>query len=161
MRRSYLTTLAATLICGLGAVQSAGAQAQAGNVRSSASDVIAAERALWEQIKANQWAAFDKAVNGMTYVDTTGMMIYKSGNLKQFEGLVTRSYSLDSIRTITVTPDVIVLTYKASFDQTDAKGMKSRSPIYMMSVWQRKNGRWAPVAHSETPVGGAPSSSTS
>lgn len=159
MRRSYLTTLAASLLCGLGAVSSAGAQAQAGNARSSASEVIAAERALWEQIKANQWAPFDKALNGMTYVDTTGMTIYKSGNLKQFEGIVTRSYSLDSIRTMTVTPDVVILTYKASLDQTDAKGMKSRSPIYMMSVWQRKNGRWVPVAHSETPVGVAASSS--
>lgn len=160
MRRSHLTTLAASVICGLGAVQSAGAQAQAGTARTSAGDVIAAERALWEQIKTNQWAPFDKALNGMTYVDTTGMTIYKSGNLKQFEGIVTRSYSLDSIRTVTVTPDVVVLTYKASFDQTDAKGMKSRSPIYMMSVWQRKNGRWVPVAHSETPVGGAPATSS-
>lgn len=159
MRRSHLTILASSLVCSFGAVQSVDAQTQAGSARSSSNEVIAAERALWEQIKANQWAPFDKVLNGMTYVDPTGMMIYRSGNLKQYEGIVTKSYSLDSIQTMTVTPDVVVLNYKASLDQTDAKGMKARSPIYMMSVWQRKNGKWIPVAHSETPVGSAQSRS--
>ena len=26
------------------------------------------------------------------------------------------------------------------------------SPAYMMTVWQRKGGKWVPVAHSETPA---------
>jgi len=64
---------------------------------------------------------------------------------------VTRSYKLDSLRVRAIAPDVVLLTYKASIDQT-FKGKRTPSPFYMLSLWQRTNGKWRPVAHAEAPA---------
>jgi len=130
-------------------------QQQAGAAKSTAErEVIAAERAIWEDIKNNQWASFDKTIAGMTYVEPGGIVVWKPGTSEQFNGIVTKSYSLDSVTTRVLAPDIVVLTYRASFEQT-AQGKPQQSPVYMMSIWQRKGGKWTPVAHSETPSAAA------
>jgi hypothetical protein len=134
----------------MGLASSAFAQQQAGSASSSSSTaVIAAERAIWESLKSANWTQFDKTIAGMTYVTAEGIVVWKSGNPSQFQGMVMRSYSWDSLDTRVLSPDVVVLSYKATVDATE-NGKNDPSPVYMLSVWQRKNGRWIPVAHSET-----------
>src|SRR5690349_21706210 len=117
------------LICSLmlaaAQVGTLSAQQQAGSPQSAAGkEVFAAERAIWEDIKAQRWSDFDKTINGMTYIDPGAMVVWKSGNPKQLEGPVMRSYSLDSVSTRAVAPDIILLTYKATLDMT-ANGKQS------------------------------------
>jgi len=139
--------LAIALSCAVGA--QVGAQEQAGTARSQAErQVIAAERAVWEALKKGDWPPFDRITAGQLGFGPDGISTTKGGNLKQYDGLVTTSYSLDSIQTRLLTPDVVIVAYKATYDQTQ-NGQKAPSPVYMMSVWQRKGGKWVTVAHSE------------
>jgi hypothetical protein len=55
-------------------------------------------------------------------------------------------------------PDVVVMAYKATFDQT-MNGKKNPSPVYMTSVWHRIGGKWVPVSHSETSAAPSPANS--
>jgi Domain of unknown function (DUF4440) len=131
------------------------ARAQAPKVTAGSSvdsAVVAAERAIWELLKRQQWDAFDAAIAGETLVEPGGISITTPGtSAKTLPGLVTRSYSLEDLRVRTIAPDVVLLTYKASVDQT-FKGERTPSPLYMLSLWQRKGAKWTPVAHAETPA---------
>jgi len=153
MHRNKLLMCALLLV--VGRVSLLSAQQQAGSPQSAAGrEVVAAEKAIWESIKAQRWADFDKSIAGMTYIDPGAMVVWKPGNPKQFEGMVMRSYSLDSVTTRAIASDIVLLTYKATLDQT-VNGKQLPSPVYMMSLWQRKSGKWTPIAHSETPVANA------
>jgi hypothetical protein len=146
MRSAY--AIICTLLVSLGAGAAARAQAPK-SAASPDSVIIAAERSIWELLKRQQWDAFDAAIAGETLLEAGGISIAKQGTSAQnLPGLVTRSYTLDSLRVRTITPDVVMLTYKASVDQT-FKGERTPSPFYMLSLWKRTNGAWRPVAHAE------------
>jgi hypothetical protein len=143
--------VAIALFCSVAVAASLSAQQQAGgNTTANSAEVIAAERAIWESIVARDWTKFDHSIGGMTYVTPQGIVIWRPGNPSQFEGLVMRSYSWDSLDTRVLAPGIIVISYKATIDETE-NGKKGPSPVYMLSVWQKKSGRWTAVAHSETP----------
>jgi len=148
MRIVHAVVCAQLIMLGAGA-----ARAQAPNASVSVdSAVVAAERAIWELLKRQQWDAFDAAIAGETLLEPGGISIAKRGTSAQnLPGLVTRSYTLDSLRVRPIAPDVVLLTYRASIDQT-FKGERTPSPFYMLSLWQRSNGKWRPVAHAETPA---------
>ena len=139
----------------LGAAGTALAQAPKAAALSPDTTVIAAERAIWELLKRQQWDAFDDAIAGETFVESGGISIAKRGtSATALKGLVTKSYALEDATVRMVTPDVAIVTYKLSVDQT-FNGQRTPSPLYSMSVWQRKAGKWAPVAHAETPAANA------
>jgi len=139
------------VVCGLTLWLGAAAPTLAQTPKSASPDsaVIAAERAAWELLKQRKWDAFDAALVGETLVDASGISIARPGSAKTLAGLVTRSYTLDSVRVRTVTPDVVIVTYKAAVDQT-FDGKRTPSPLYMLSVWHKQGGKWRPVAHTET-----------
>lgn len=112
--------------------------------------VVQNERAIWDALKNEDWTTFGRLVEGVTTVDMNGIVpgIQRAGLAEQLKTLVTNSYELSDIRARTVTPTVILLTYKIAVDQTFG-GQHVPSPIYGMSVWQKKGARWVPVAHSE------------
>ena len=140
------------LFLALGAGNAAHAQTPKSAPTSPDSVIVAAERAIWELLKRQQWDAFDAAVAGETMVEPGGISVAKRGAITPgLPGLVTKSYTLDSVRVRSITPDVVLVTYKASVDQT-FKGAHVPSPFYMLSLWQRKDGKWGPVAHAETPA---------
>ena len=142
----------AVLFVALGAGNTARAQAPKNAPALPDSIIVAAERAIWDLLKRQQWDAFDAAVAGETMLEPGGISVAKRGAVAPgLPGLVTKSYTLDSVRVRSITPDVVVVTYKASVDQT-FKGAHVPSPFYMLSVWQRKDGKWGPVAHAETPT---------
>ena len=144
-------TVICTLLLSLGAAGAGRAQAPKSGAPVD-SVIIAAERAIWDLLKRQQWDAFDAAIAGETLLESAGISIAKQGtSAKNLPGLVTRSYTLDSLRVRTITPDVVLLTYKASVDQT-FKGERTPSPFYMLSLWQRTSGKWRPVAHAEAPA---------
>jgi len=142
-----------TMVCGLafllGSVSAVRAQSPKAAMSSSDSTLIAAERAIWDLLKRQQWNAFDEAIAGETFVESGGISIAKRGaSASALKGLVTKSYALEDATVRMVTPDVAIVTYKMTIDQT-FNGQRTPSPLYNMSVWQRKAGKWTPVAHAE------------
>jgi uncharacterized protein DUF4440 len=131
--------------------------AQAGNEKLRAPSMSAAEkqvvqneRAIWDALKSQDWTTFGKLVEGVTTVDMNGVNpgIQRAGLAEQLKTLVTNSYELSEIRARTVTPTVILLTYKIAVDQT-FDGKHVPSPLWGMSLWHKKGAKWVPVAHSE------------
>lgn len=113
--------------------------------------VVQNERAIWDALKNSDWTTFGKLSDGVTTVDMNGVTPSTKASeiFDQLIRLVTKSYELSDIRARTVTPNVIVLTYKIAVDQTFG-GQHVPSPIWALSVWQKKGAKWVPVAHSET-----------
>lgn len=124
----------------------------AGQAMSAAErQVVQNERAIWDALNNEDWTTFGRLVEGVTTVDMNGIVpgIQRAGLAEQLKTLVTNSYELSGIRARTVTPTVILLTYKIAVDQTFG-GQHVPSPIYALSLWQKKGAKWVPVAHSET-----------
>jgi hypothetical protein len=150
-----MAVVAISGLLSLGVGGSTGAQAPKAATTSGDSTLIAAERAIWELLKRQQWNAFDDAIAGETFVESGGISIAKRGtSATALRGLVTKSYALEDATVRMVTPDVAIVTYRMTIDQT-FNGQRTPSPIYNMSVWQRKAGKWSPVAHAEAPASNA------
>ena len=74
------------------------------------------------------------------------------GFWKQFgDSLITNNYSWSNVRARVVTPDVVLLTYRATMDQTFGRE-KTPSPQDFLSLWRRNGERWEAVAHLQLPV---------
>ena len=133
------------------------AQKQQGSSGYNAQEIIAAERAIWEMFKNNDFERLAKAITGNAFIDGTTMgMGAQPTTAKDFAGVVTKSYSFDSVSTREVSPGIVALTARATRDQsyTDPQGsvFRAPSPIHMMTIWQRRDGKWTPLAHAETPA---------
>lgn len=63
-------------------------------------------------------------------------------------GCQTMSYALTEARVVRYSVTAVV-TYKVTLEQT-CWGQKEPSPLYVMTVYERRGGDWAPIAHSET-----------
>jgi len=111
---------------------------------------FAREQQVWDALKAADYAAFNKLVNGtFTYIDPKGIVGWNPGMTDQMKSCSLASFSTEDVHTHQPAAGVVVLSYKATVDQT-CNGVKSPSPIYVLSVWQRKGASWGLVAHSET-----------
>ena len=101
------------------------------------------ERALWDMLKRNDFRAFDAAVDGMMFVGATGVVPQWKPGLAEafFKTCTLAKYTLDSIQTRTHGSNLVVLSYKASTDQT-CGGAKTPSPTYETAVWQRIGKEW-------------------
>jgi hypothetical protein len=114
--------------------------------------VVAQERSIFDALQKNDFDAFNKALGAdFTYVDAMGVTMWQLANsAEMLKGCTITQIAMDSVKTRRVGSDLMVLTYKVSGDQT-CNGQKAPSPVYSMSVWQKRGGRWVAVAHSETP----------
>lgn len=115
--------------------------------------VFAHEQQVWNALKAKDIQTFNKLVDGpFTYLDADGFIAWRpeesEANLK---GCVVNSFTTEEAQTQSPTPDIVILSYKIILDQVCA-GKRSPSPLYMLSVWQRKGSDWKLIAHSETPA---------
>jgi len=158
--KRYLVAAAGAAFAALVVVapRTASAQAQAGKSAEPAPAMTAAEktvfdneRAIYELLQKQDWNKFAAWVDGTTYVDMGGInpSLHTSQMMDGLKNLVTKSFEFTNMHALTLTPDVIVITYTVAVDQT-AAGKHVPSPIHSMSVWQKKGRKWVAVAHSET-----------
>ena len=143
----------------LAAAQKADAKPKAAAPAAPYADVIAKEHAAWANVKAKDGAKFDAtlglAAGPMVNVDVNGISKMAAGDLTKMLGTCTLAkYALSDFETSGVGSDVVVVTYKATFDMT-CDGKRLPSPVASMSVWQKKGGQWVGVAHSESALAGA------
>jgi hypothetical protein len=116
--------------------------------------VVAQEQLVLDAIARSDTAGFNKALGrDFVYVDGRGAMrwsLAKTSSMFAECGLGT-GWTLDHPMTTEVGNDLVVLTYSSSGKQ-ECKGQRSPSPVYTMSVWQKRGARWVAIAHSETPA---------
>jgi Domain of unknown function (DUF4440) len=115
--------------------------------------VVAQERATLDAVVKSDTAAFNRALGSdFVYVDVRGPVRWELAKASaMIMNCKTSQLSIDNPQTTRVGSDLVVLTYTSSGDQT-CGGQKAPSPVYSMSVWQMRGGRWVGVAHSETPA---------
>lgn len=152
MRSTYL---AAALL--FAAVSAATAQQPAKAPAKAAPSIgvsraFAHEQQVWDADRAGDVAKFNQLVAGpFTYIDDTGIMAWDFKTTERIKDCTMTSFESSDVHTQQPAAGIVILSYKATHDQT-CKGVKSPSPIYALSVWQRKGNSWKLIAHSETPA---------
>ena len=115
--------------------------------------VFSHEQQVWNALKANDIAAFNKLVDGpFTYLDANGFVAWRpeesEANLK---GCVVNGFTTEEAQVQRPTDDMAILSYKINLDQVCGE-QRVPTPQYVLSVWQRKGSAWRLIAHSETPA---------
>ncbi len=109
------------------------------------------EQAVNNAVKAGDVAAFNRLSGGtFTYIDPNGVVAWTPQSSQMLKDCVTKSIETSDVKTQQPEPDIVILSYKTIIDQT-CKGVKSPSPVYILTVWQRAATSWRIIAHSETP----------
>lgn len=119
---------------------------------ADATAIIAQEKSILDALMKNDWPAFNKALgSNLVYVDAGGAMRWDlTKSAENLKGCTTTKVTMENSEATPAGNDILVLTYKSSVDQM-CNGKKATSPLFVMSVWQKRGGRWVAVAHSETP----------
>lgn len=149
VRQAAVTILLALVPCAAAAQTPAAAARRA--KAADLNQVFAHEQQVWNALKANDIPAFNKLVDGpFTYLDANGFVAWRPEDSEaHLKGCVLNSFTTEEAQTQTPTPDIVILSYKIDHDQV-CNGVKAPSPLYVLSVWQRKGADWKLIAHSET-----------
>jgi hypothetical protein len=151
-RTAALAVLLFTLTAPLAGAQAGKSMAKAG--MSDADALIAHEKALYTSLEKGDFAGFNKGV-GADFVSVdamSGPMVWElAKTADMLKGCKMSHFSVDNPKATAVGNDIYVVTATVSGDDV-CDGMKGPSPVWTMSVWQKRGGRWMGLAHSETPV---------
>jgi hypothetical protein len=112
--------------------------------------LLARERSQWQALQRQDTTAFGEMMGGgVVDVDLSGARRTSPSSVARFvTGCKTASFELTDFRVAHFSVTSVV-TYKATVDQT-CLGQKAPSPLYVMTVYEQREGSWLPVAHSET-----------
>jgi ketosteroid isomerase-like protein len=112
--------------------------------------LINRERAQWEALKRKDTTAFARLMGGdLVDVDLSGIKRTSPATTSRYVmGCETTSYALADVRVARYAATAVV-TYTVMLEQT-CWGQKAPSPLFVMTVYERRGGEWEPVAHSET-----------
>lgn len=151
MRSAYL---AVALLLGVTSVAAAQQRLAEANLKASpsagVSRAFAQEQLAWNAVQTGDVAAFNALVKPpFTYIDASGITAWDAAASARLKDCTTTDFAVSGVRTQQPGAGVVILSYEATMNQV-CKGVKSPSPIYVMSVWQRQADSWKLVAHSES-----------
>ena len=133
-----------------------GARTEADSAAAAA--VIAAVHRVYAAFKTQDTAAGNAQVSaaGMVYVDHQGIvpLTNPQGTSGMFRMCLIRSYAMDSVRTASPAPGVMLLAFKLTIDET-CGGKRALSPGYTLSTWHEEGGAWKLAAFAGAPAVGA------
>ncbi|RPJ59793.1 MAG: nuclear transport factor 2 family protein [Acidobacteria bacterium] len=118
------------------------------------SDVTAIEKSLWEAWKNKQTDPFRQNLADNTVgVSPMGITAGKEQVIKEMTAspCEVRSFSLSDWQVHEITPETVIVTYKAKQDAT-CQGNKVPADVVASSVYVKKDGKWLAASHFETPV---------
>jgi hypothetical protein len=149
MRRVTITLALLTVVARSASVA---AQATAPSAGVPDSLIVARERALWRALQAQDAIAFAQAMgSGVVDADVSGVRRVTAASTAQYvKQCRVTTHTLSGFRVIQDSVTAVV-TYKAEVDET-CWGQKAPSPLYVLSVYEKRATGWTPVAHSETPA---------
>ncbi len=117
-----------------------------------AAEVIEQEQRGLESFVKGSPGGFADAIGGpMEMVTQTGgFTLTPQAIARMMKSCATTAYTGKDFRATAAGEDVVVLTYEARMDYVCA-GKRFTPVWHALSVWQRRDGRWYAVAHSQTP----------
>ena len=127
------------------------AQASPAKSAKSASNETAItdlERSAWEAYKNKQADAFKKLMSKEYYGEYAEGIKNLDREVADMAKADLRDYSLADMKVIFPSPDVAVVRYKSTIQQT-AEGKDMSGTYNSGSIWVRKSGKWLEVFHAE------------
>jgi hypothetical protein len=122
---------------------SAGTRAGTDSVAAAA--VVAAMHRVYAAFKTQDTAAGNAEVSaaGVVYMDHQGIvpLTYPQGTSEMFRLCLIRGYAMDSVRTASPVPGVMLLAFKLTIDET-CGDKRTLSPGYTLSTWHQEGGAW-------------------
>jgi hypothetical protein len=120
--------------------------------------VVAAMHRVYAAFKTQDTAAGNAEVSaaGMVYMDHQGIvpLTNPQGTSEMYRMCVIRSYAMDSVRTTSAAPGVMLLAFKLTIDET-CGDKRTLSPGYALSTWHQEGGAWKLAAFAGAPAVGA------
>jgi uncharacterized protein (TIGR02246 family) len=113
-----------------------------------------------ERAVRNLQTAFNQGdtetVKGLMTADHVTILTYAQfGNaadlLKVLSDWKTLEYKTEGIRVRTLTPDVALVTFRATIKGT-FRGKEVPSPVRVAEAWVKRDGKWVEASYQETPV---------
>jgi hypothetical protein len=117
------------------------------------SDVTSIEKSLWEAWKNKQAGPFEQNLTDNSVgVGPMGVQAGKEQMIKELTSnpCDVRSYSLSDWQVHELSPDTVLVTYKAKQDAT-CQGNKVPAEVVASSVYVKKDGKWMAASHFEAP----------
>ena len=116
--------------------------------------LVGRERAQWDALKRKDTTAFARLMGGdLVDVDLSGIKRTSPAATSRYVlGCETSNFTLADVHVARYSATAVV-AYKVMLEQT-CWGQKAPSPIFVMTVYERRGDEWAPVAHSETAAAG-------
>ena len=134
----------------------AGAPAEPDSAATAA--VVAAMHEVYRGLTTSDTNAVNAVVSsaGMVYMDQHGIvpLTVPEGTAYMVGLCRIRSYAMDSARTSSPTPDVMLLSFKLTIDETCGE-RRTLSPGYALSTWHRQGDAWKLAAFAGAPADGA------
>jgi len=118
------------------------------------SNVMSIEKSLWEAWKNKQTDAFQQHLTDNSVgVSPMGVQSGKAQMIKEMTETPcdVRSFSLSDWQVHEITPETMIVTYKAKQDAT-CQGNKVPAEVVASSVYVKKGEKWLAASHFETPV---------
>jgi ketosteroid isomerase-like protein len=116
-------------------------------------ELIAQERKLIDAINKKDKAAIARmlADERMSIVASRGRQT-TAEIVAGLERISFTDHKISDAKTIPVTPEVAILTYKFSWTGAAAGQTPATTIAYATSVWRKADGRWRSVFYQETPA---------
>jgi len=72
--------------------------------------------------------------------------------IADLENLSFTDYTISEVKTIAVSRDAAILTYRFSWTGSVAGQPAATTTVYAASVWKQRDGKWRSVFYQETPL---------
>jgi hypothetical protein len=136
----------------------ASAETRTGTDSAAAAAVVAAMHRVYAAFKTQDTAAGNAELSaaGMVYMDHQGIvpLTNPQGTSEMFRMCLIRSYAMDSVRTASPGPGVMLLAFKLTIDET-CGDRRTLSPGYALSTWHQEGGAWKLAAFAGAAAVGA------
>jgi uncharacterized protein (TIGR02246 family) len=114
--------------------------------------LLAQERKLIDAVnKKDKAAVADLLADERMSITSRGKQT-RAEVIQSLENLSFGKHQISEPKTIAVSPDVAILTYKFSGTGGATGQAPAASTVYATSVWRQRDGRWRSVFYQETPI---------
>jgi hypothetical protein len=105
------------------------------------------ERAIWLEIKQQDWKGLESHIASNFVYVTTGGRLERADAIEHMKQLRLQDYTISDLTT-EMNRDAFVVTYTITLNGTSQGQPLSAQPQRRMTVWQQQKGGWMAIAHS-------------
>jgi hypothetical protein len=117
---------------------------------------IALERGVWQALVDGDGHADAKLLDAQFLgVYSSGFASREDHAAQLAHGPTVASFSIHEARLLTLAPEVVMLSYRASFSRPSGTNADRVHTMFISSIWRRRDGDWLNVFSQDTLAGGA------